>query len=224
MRLVCAECSAVYEVPDSLFGPDAREVRCNRCGYQWVVVGSHQGSAAAAQPVEAVPAPVLATDAPQPSPVASASASASAPEPPQLELLQQAGPEPVVAPAPIPEFLPAGQRVAATPQTAGDPVLQVTPPPLVAEPPPASTRALLAAGTSTETMIPPPDPEERRLYHDLAFGQTEQRPSDRSAGSGRTITIVIILIIIAVIAAIVFKGEIAATFPGMKGVYRSVGL
>ncbi len=40
MRLVCRECSAVYEAPDSLFGPQPREVRCNRCGYQWTVIGA----------------------------------------------------------------------------------------------------------------------------------------------------------------------------------------
>jgi predicted Zn finger-like uncharacterized protein len=39
MRLVCPECSAAYDAPDTLFS-QSRDVRCNRCGFQWTVVAS----------------------------------------------------------------------------------------------------------------------------------------------------------------------------------------
>ncbi len=36
MRIVCPACDAVYEVPDSLLGAEARALRCARCGHEWV--------------------------------------------------------------------------------------------------------------------------------------------------------------------------------------------
>jgi len=59
MRLVCLECSAAYEAPDNLFGSQPREVRCNRCGFQWTVVAtrSEDNVAPAAPSTSPVQAP-----------------------------------------------------------------------------------------------------------------------------------------------------------------------
>jgi predicted Zn finger-like uncharacterized protein len=83
MRLVCPECSAAYDAPDTLFS-QSRDVRCNRCGFQWTVVASRTAPAAVmeltseiapakpaivaapvqAEPVAVQPAPVRLEDAP----------------------------------------------------------------------------------------------------------------------------------------------------------------
>ncbi len=36
MRIVCPDCFAAYEVPDSLLGAGQRALRCVRCGREWV--------------------------------------------------------------------------------------------------------------------------------------------------------------------------------------------
>ncbi len=35
MRLICPNCQAQYEVPDSVMPPDGRDVQCSNCGNQW---------------------------------------------------------------------------------------------------------------------------------------------------------------------------------------------
>jgi predicted Zn finger-like uncharacterized protein len=70
MRLVCPECTAAYDVPDSMLGGAARRVRCARCSHEWIFDPAAQ---AAAPPSE--PPPEAAPSSP------AASATAIAPPP-----------------------------------------------------------------------------------------------------------------------------------------------
>lgn len=62
MRIVCPNCQAAYEVPESLLS-GGKAVRCARCGTEWAPL-------AAASPPPAVPHPAAPppTPAPQPEP------------------------------------------------------------------------------------------------------------------------------------------------------------
>jgi hypothetical protein len=98
---------------------------------------------------------------------------------------------------------------------------------LVAEPAAVSTRTLLSSGPADAADIAPPDPEERRLSHELDFGETERpRRTTRSSGGGtrRTVMILILLIILAGVGAVVFETQIIAAVPALKSIYAQLGL
>jgi hypothetical protein len=96
---------------------------------------------------------------------------------------------------------------------------------LVMEPAAQSTRTLLASGSATEQMVPPPDPEEKRLSHELDFGETERlRRSSESGGGRRLGVILVLLIILAGIVAVVFETQITAAAPALKPIYAQLGL
>ena len=85
MRLICPNCDAEYEVPDSAIPPEGRDVQCSNCGNTWFFDPS--------QPEE--PEPVV-DDAPPPAPV-------TTPEPAQTELSQveEEQPEPELNQTPV---------------------------------------------------------------------------------------------------------------------------
>lgn len=213
MRLVCRECSAAYEAPDSLFGPQPREVRCNRCGYQWTVVGpASQGETRAPLPVPtAMPMP-----APAPAPVPLPPLAAQPTVPPAAPAAAPiAEPEPVAA-----TLLPADtERLADT--LAARPV---APPVLRTEPAAPSTRALLGDIPAEAADIDMPDAEERRLSHELSFGETERHPLPERRSRGRGLWLLILIVVVIVIAAILFKPQLVDAVPALGSVYASVGL
>jgi hypothetical protein len=96
----------------------------------------------------------------------------------------------------------------------------------VVEPAAESTRTLLANAPTDETMIVPPDPEERRLSHELDFGETERGPrsSNGEWGTRRVVVILILLIILIIIAAVIFEAEIVDVVPALKPIYEQLGL
>jgi len=61
MRLVCPECSAAYDAPDTLFS-QSRDVRCNRCGFQWTVMASPAAAPAVMELTSEVAPPKQATE------------------------------------------------------------------------------------------------------------------------------------------------------------------
>ncbi len=207
MRLVCPECSAIYEAPDNLFGPQPREVRCNRCGYQWSVTGSRAES----------PAETAALSAAPPAP-------AIAPAPP---ILQPAEAVPVPPPPPLRQGAArlADSLAGSLPPEGGVATRPPAPPIPVGEPAAASTRTLLAGVPAGET-IALPDAEERRLSHELDFGEPErrQRVRDGSGNTRRIALAIILIIILVIIAAMIFKTEIIGAFPALRAAYAWVGL
>jgi predicted Zn finger-like uncharacterized protein len=235
MRLLCLECSAIYEAPDSLFGPEPREVRCNRCGYQWTVIGS--------RPPESHPAAIVAGSAARPTcPVVGAAPTTDLPPevaPPEL---------PPAPPSPAqPELALMRDRTATGAAQAGPvrrgsagladslagPMLSrdsksaepITPKLGRPEPAAASTRVLLGGSPTAEAAVQAPDPEERRLSHELAFGQAERRrPNDRSGGSRRIVAVIVMVTIFVATVAVIFKPQIVGAFPGMKAAYAALGL
>jgi predicted Zn finger-like uncharacterized protein len=232
MRLVCLECSAAYEAPDSLFGPQPREVRCNRCGYQWTVVGSPPDDNATpsglsiGHPTEAaVPAatsaPSIPSELPRPRPVIA----------PQLRPDPSPGPG-GAPPAPAQAApIQGSARLADNLAPPGIPSETITAnevprPALVVEPTAESTRALLASAPRNAMDIAPPDPEERRLSHDLDFGESDRQRRTRDSGGGtrRVVLILILLIILVGIVAVVFETQIVAAVPALKATYAQVGL
>ncbi len=200
MRLVCLECSAAYEAPDNLFGTQPREVRCNRCGYQWTVIGSGPTDNSAAATLSVGP-----EQASQPASI-HPMATPPAPAPPSAR--------PQAAMPPLPPNQPP---VAA----------ELPPTPIAVEPSAESTRSLLAGAPQDESTIPQPDPEEKRLSHELDFGVPEREHLQSSKGGGgtRRLALVVIFLIIALgVVAVVFENPIIAAFPGLKSMYSGLGL
>ncbi len=65
MRLTCPACTAAYDVPDAAVGPAGRQMRCSRCGHQWLAMPP--GLAALPEPpAEPPPGPQPAIPAPEP--------------------------------------------------------------------------------------------------------------------------------------------------------------
>lgn len=87
MRLTCPNCSARYEVADSMVPPEGRDVQCSNCSTTWF----QPGRRVEAQPTVAVTRGTPAADPPQvapppePEPAPEASEPAPAPEPEQAE-------------------------------------------------------------------------------------------------------------------------------------------
>jgi predicted Zn finger-like uncharacterized protein len=237
MRLVCLECSAAYEAPDNLFGPQPREVRCNRCGYQWTVIGSRPEesatpSALSIGPAEQ-PAPVAAPHVSPPpglpAPEPAAAALSPPPEPPSAP----PAPQPVVEPPPLRASARLADSLAgplppqAPPPPPAPPITpEVALPAIVVEPQAASTRSLLTNGATTTGGIDAPDPEERRLSHELDFGDADRGRQTRegTGGARRAALLLIVLIAVVIIAAVMFKPQIIAAVPATKAAYTAVGL
>jgi predicted Zn finger-like uncharacterized protein len=220
MRLVCLECSAVYEAPDSLFGPQPREVRCNRCGYQWTVVASQpEGDTAGAG---------LSIGSAEPPPAAAQPAEPPRPRPAPPPRAETVAAPPLSAPA-LPQQRSA--RLAdslAGPLTPNDtPGAKEYPRPMaVMEPSAESTRTLLAGAPVGEARLVPPDPEERRLSHELDFDEADrQRRAANGGGGTRRAVVLLIVILIAIgIAAVVFETQVVAMVPSLKPIYAQLGL
>ena len=227
MRLVCLECSAVYEAPDSLFGPQPREVRCNRCGYQWTVVAS--------RPEDDTAAAGLSVGPPE-SPSSSSSSSPAQPkEPPHARAAVAPPPRPDSMAAPPPPSLafppPRSARLAdslAGPLTPTDhpPAREYPRPMAVVEPAAESTRTLLAGAAIGDGRIAPPDPEERRLSHELDFDEAERlrQTGDGGGGTRRVVVLLIVCLVALGIAAIVFETQVVALLPALKPLYAQLGL
>jgi predicted Zn finger-like uncharacterized protein len=219
MRLVCLECSAVYEAPDNLFGPQPREVRCNRCGYQWTVIGARpeESASPAALPVgpAETPAPEIVPPPAAPPP------AAPMPAVPVAARMPVSGPSRLAdsLAGPLPPAPDSTQD--STQDSALDPAIE--PPPL-AEPATASTRTLLASGPADTPVLAAPDPEERRLSHELDFGDADRRRPARTGGARRAALLLVVLIVIVIIAAVLFKPQVIAALPQAKAAYTAVGL
>lgn len=212
MRLVCRECSAAYEAPDSLFGSQPRAVRCNRCGYQWDVVKPAVPSDTAPMPMP-IPAPVAAAPLPtSPMPAAGPSAAVILPED-SLQFVAGHAPRPAPASTPAPAPTPAP---AVFPERADE---------ADAESSRSTTRTLLADLAPEPDEMERPDAEERRLSHELSFGETEFRPTTgKPRRRWRGLTLAILILAVLVIAAILFEPQLISAFPVLDGVYAAVGL
>lgn len=224
MRLVCRECSAAYEAPDSLFGAQPREVRCNRCGFQWTVVGA----------VKAMPA------GPQPAAAPSETSTVSGRPPelmhgpslPPVTARTEASAAVAVAAAPplaqtttaLADHLAGGLPDPLAPKPAAPDVVVAQP--VVAPLSPATRSLLTRHETEDETELAMGDPEERRLSHELSFGETERAPVAHrpSRGLWRGFWMVVMIVIILVIAAILFKPQILGAVPALDHLYAAVGL
>ncbi|MCB8880867.1 zinc-ribbon domain-containing protein [Acidisoma cellulosilytica] len=214
MRLVCRECSAAYEAPESLFGPQPREVRCNRCGYQWTVVRPASPSDTSAAPAP-MPMPV-----PIPTTLAQPDVAAN---PPATPPAMPAMPAPAVAPTAAVMLPPDTARLADT--LAPPPASPPAPAAAQAAEPIGSTRALLADLEPAFDETDRPDSEERRLSHELSFGETEYYPAARKHRSTRgRIWLILLIVIVIIIAAILFKPQLVNAIPALDGLYAAVGL
>lgn len=221
MRLVCRECSAAYEAPDTLFGAQPREVRCNRCGFQWTVVGAVKAVTVAGPQTEGAPpktslggmppefmrGPAMPPDTPAAAP---GSTAEDAPAKTSALADSLAGPLPGRTPDPILPKPPAPDLVVAQPVVA---------------PPSPATRSLLTR-EETEADLEMGDPEERRLSHELSFGETERAPAaHRAARSrGRSLWLLVMLVVVVIIAAILFKPQLLGAVPALGGLYAAIGL
>ncbi len=236
MRLVCPECAAAYDAPDNLFGPQPRQVRCNRCGYQWSVIGAATTTAtemATAPAVEALPEPPPPTQPrAMPTPPVLDAAPVAVMAPPEVAAPASLPPVAPRIPDPIPEPEPelppfrssgssrladtlAGPRAPVLDETSGEVILPASTA--------ASTRKLFGGVAAADPVEMGPDPEERRLSAELDFGKPERYGREKS-GTGRIILVLIALIIIVAVAAVIFKDNIIAVVPSAESLYAAVGL
>ncbi|MEM1233663.1 MAG: zinc-ribbon domain-containing protein [Pseudomonadota bacterium] len=95
MRLVCPNCDATYEVPDSVIPPEGRDVQCSNCGTAWFF-----------NPSQPVPADPVVSD-PEPAETEREDIAAAEVPPPADDVPV---PEPEVTPDPQPDV-----EVAETP-------------------------------------------------------------------------------------------------------------
>lgn len=66
MRLTCPNCSARYEVADSMIPPEGRDVQCSNCSTTWFQPGRRTDAQAAAAPRTPPPPPPVSEPAPPP--------------------------------------------------------------------------------------------------------------------------------------------------------------
>jgi len=91
---------------------------------------------------------------------------------------------------------------------------------------PPSTRSLLQRDEEMPE-LEMGDPEERRLSHELHFGETERpspRPSVSRRSGGRRLRLIALLIIVLIVAAILFKPQIVGALPALGALYAAFGL
>lgn len=84
MRVTCPACTASYEVPDRMIGPEGRRLRCAKCGEQWTArrEGAPAGPEAALPPAPQAAAPATPFPAPPAPEPAEAMAGGAAVSPP----------------------------------------------------------------------------------------------------------------------------------------------
>jgi predicted Zn finger-like uncharacterized protein len=201
MRLVCPECSATYEVSDSLFA-QSREVRCNRCGFQWSVVAAT--AEAGAMPAAAVPSHGTIGVAP-----VSVSPPVSAPAEPVSQIRDTDGVSAAVSsPAAPPDDVATGSVV---------PVLD-EPAPLPRAAIPPSTRRLFVEAQD-DGQPRGPDAEERLLSAELDYRSPHRR------GGGWVSMVLVLAVIVAAVAAIILcEKQIVAAYPPAAAYYADLGL
>ncbi|WP_158287557.1 zinc-ribbon domain-containing protein [Falsiroseomonas bella] len=123
MRIACPNCSAEYEVPDTLLAAGPRLLRCARCSHQFEASAPGAVAVAAAGPA-ATPAPA---EEPAPPPAPAAEPQVTEPPPPP-EAAAPPGPEPA-RPEREPEPEPTPPPRAARAPRVADPPLPYRPPP-----------------------------------------------------------------------------------------------
>lgn len=148
MRIACPNCSAEYDVPESLLATGPRLLRCARCAHQFEA--ALPGAEAPATPREAAAAPPAAPPPAAPAPAGAPPAAAPLP----------AGPAPTAPPDPPPEPPPPSQAPAPD-IAAAPPTLEATAP-LVDRPPP--TRGLARHSPIDPPAPEPPKPRERQRF------------------------------------------------------------
>jgi hypothetical protein len=147
---------------------------------------------------------------------------------PRLAMAPARRAEPIAAPTP-PLPVPNVRRSAGLTDTLAG---ELTPqesmafddesrPGLVAE----STRSLLSSGSRENAYMAPPDTEERRLSHDLDFGEAARpRLAREGGGTRRAVVILILLILSAGVAAVIFETQIVDAVPALGSIYAQLGL
>ncbi|NKX43035.1 zinc-ribbon domain-containing protein [Roseicyclus persicicus] len=105
MRLTCPNCSARYEVADSMIPPEGRDVQCSNCSTTWFQPGRRTDRA---QPAVTVDRSARAMEPPPPPPEPEAPPVAQQPEPEP-----EPAPEPDHTPDPDPEARPDAEAAEA---------------------------------------------------------------------------------------------------------------
>ncbi|HEV7264900.1 MAG TPA: zinc-ribbon domain-containing protein [Falsiroseomonas sp.] len=135
MRIACSNCSAEYEVPESLLATGPRLLRCARCGHQFqaALPGAPPAPEPASPPPSAAPPP--------------ATLPTAAPAPPSKPSRPDAPPAPGA---------PEPQRTAPTPPPSIDqpPIPERDQPPMPERDRPPPTR-----GPTRHSPIDPPPPD-----------------------------------------------------------------
>jgi len=205
MKIVCPTCEANYEVPESVLAAK-RQVRCARCGNDWIPGANWQPEGASAE-VEVAPAPSVAPATPAQPPPPPAPPPAPPPVTTSIEPPPAVAPAPPAAAAPAPEPPPL-EQVHETVAAIDEPAVAPPAEPVGEELPPAAARLRQSAAT--------------------AFGdpiETVSAPQPASKGTPVGAWILSILVLIAFAgAAVVFKLPIMKAWPPSERVYDAVGL
>ena len=91
--------------------------------------------------------------------------------------------------------------------------------------PSAATRSLLHHRPAEAGGIPMPDSEERRLSHELSFGESDySMPKPRGGRSLRRLLILVTVISVAIVATILFQPQIVGAVPALASLYAALGL
>lgn len=131
MRLVCPNCDATYEVPDSVIPAEGRDVQCSNCGTSWFFDPRAPLEPDPPVPTEPEPQPVVEPAPPtpaEPEPPAVAEPSLRTPSEPEPQAQIEPEPQTENEPEPQPAVEPARQTTVE-PEAASGPKSDQTPEP-----------------------------------------------------------------------------------------------
>ncbi|WP_264478778.1 hypothetical protein [Acidisoma silvae] len=170
-------------------------------------------------------APAETTVAPMPMPVPPAEPVPSLAAPSQAGLPVDDAPLPAAPPPVTPAAMTPPPDTARLADTLASRPGSAAPAPVIAAESSASTRTLLDDVAADIDDDPRPDAEERRLSHELSFGETDYRaPGGRKPHRGRLIWFILLIVIVLIIAAILFEPQLIAAVPALGSLYAAVGL
>lgn len=224
MKIVCPNCEATYEVPESVLA-SKRAVRCARCGNNWVPGADYQPEAA---PVPAPPAAAAPEIAPQ-----SAPSIPHLPEPPAVSPVAEMPPDPEPQAVPPAAAMPD----VTAPEPPPPPRMPVPPAPHVphgAAVEPTVDEIAVEAALAAPEPPPLPEPEPRDLPPSVArlqqsaataFGTAPapvSAPETRAPVAAWFVSLVVLLGLLA--AAVLFREPIMKAWPASERLYDALGM
>jgi predicted Zn finger-like uncharacterized protein len=214
MRIACPNCSAEYDLPESLLAGGPRLLRCARCGFQFEAALPGPATAAEAAPAVEEEGPPVAT----PPPGRRLAERLAGLSPPRLDEAPASPADPVPSPPP-----------AAPPPAAAAPALEPasgTPPEASATPSAAPERESPPAPMPEPPPEPPPEPLPEPMPEPMRRAPPAAPPVEEAEPRGPLVAwaLSFLLLLAAIWALVSYRADIMAAFPPAIRFYALLGL